>query len=90
MIKNDIRRIKVDTPVRLTQVTPEEEQQEKSDTRRARKGTHRYNTRSTVNHVTTFKNTPQNFKKDKTETSTTHIGSDYMAHKQPKKDKISV
>ena len=55
---------------------PREKQQGKSDIRRARKGTHKYNTRSKVNRVTTFKNTPQIFKKDTIDTLTTHIGSD--------------
>ena len=57
----------------------------KIDSRRARKGTHKNNTRSKLNHVTTFKNTPQVFKKDMIDTSTTHIGSDYIAHTYPKK-----
>ena len=38
----------------------------------------------------TFKNTPQNFKKDMIDTSTTHIGSDYIDHTEPKKDTITV
>ena len=53
--------------------------------RRTRKVTHKYITRSRVNHVTTFKNTPQMFKKDITDTSTTHIGSDYIDNTDPKK-----
>ena len=52
---------------------------------RSRKGTHKYNTRSKVNHVITFKNTPQIFKKDMTDTSTTHIGSYYISKTEPKK-----
>ena len=56
----------------------------------ARKGTHKYNTRSRVNHVTTFKNTPQMFKNDMTYTSTTNIVSDYIAHTYAKKDTIKV
>ena len=50
-------KIKADRPVTLPHVTPEEKQQENSVIRRARKGTHRYITRSKVHHVTTFKNT---------------------------------
>ena len=65
-------------------MTPEKKQQEKSVIRRARTGTHKYNTRSKVNHVTTFKNTPQMLKKYMTDTSTTHIGSDYIAKKDLK------
>ena len=40
--------------------------------------------------MTTFKNTPQMFKKDMTDTSTTHIGSYYIARKYAKKDTIIV
>ena len=79
-------KIKADTPVPLTHVIPDGKQQGKRDIRRARKGTHKYNTRSRVNHVTTFKNTPQNFKKDMIDTSTTHIGSDYIDHTDPPND----
>ena len=43
-----------------------------------------YNTRSKVNHVTAFKNTPQMFKKYMTDTSKTHIVSDYIDHTYPK------
>ena len=68
----------------------ERKQQENSDIRRARKGTHKYNTRSKVNHVTTFKNTPQMFKKNIIDTSTTHIGSDYIYIIEPKRDTITV
>ena len=49
-----------------------------------------YNTRSKVNHVTTFKNSPQMFKRDMTDTSTTHIGSDYIDKIDSKKDTITV
>ena len=42
----------------------------------ARKGKHKYNTRSRVNHVKTFKNKPKMFKIDTTDTSKTHIGTD--------------
>ena len=59
-------RLKADTPVPLQYVNPEKKQQEKSVIIRARKFTHKYNTRSKVNHVTAFKNTPQMFKKDMT------------------------
>ena len=69
-------KIKADTPVPLPNATPEKKQQGKSHIIRTRKYTHNYNTRSRVNHVTTFKNTPQMFKNDLTDTSTTHIGSD--------------
>ena len=69
---------------------PEEIQQGKIDIRRVRKGTQKYNTQSTVNHVTTFKNTPQMFKYDMIDTSTTHTGSDYIAHTDPKRDTITV
>ena len=48
----------------------------KSDIRRAKKGTHKYNTRSGVNHVTTVKNPPKTFKMDVTDTAKTHIVSD--------------
>ena len=57
---------------------------------RARKGTHKYNNRSKVNHVTTFKNTPQMFKKYMTDTSTTSIVSDYISKTPPSKDTITV
>ena len=79
----------MNTPVLLPHVIPEGKQQGKSDIRRARKVTHKYNTRSRVNHVTTFKNTPQIFKNDMTDTSTTNIGSDYIDHTDPKKDTIT-
>ena len=48
-------KIKSDTPVSLPHVIPEGKKQGKSDIIRARKVTHKYNTRSRVNHVTTFK-----------------------------------
>ena len=66
-------KIKADTPEPLPHVIPEKKQQEKSDIKISRKGTHEYNNRSKVNHVTTFKNTPQIFKKDMTDKSTRHI-----------------
>ena len=72
-------KIKADTPVPLTHVNPE-----------GRKGTYKYNTMSKVKHVTTFKNTPQIFKKDMTDTSTTHIGSNYIAKTDPQKDTITM
>ena len=56
----------------------------------ARKGAHKYNIRSRVNHVTTFKNTPKVFKMDTPDTSKIHIGSDYIDHKDPQKDIITV
>ena len=40
--------------------------------------------------MTTFKNTPQMFKTDMTDTSTTHIGSEYIAKIDPKRDTITV
>ena len=69
---------------------PRLKKQENSVIKRARKGTHKYNTRSKVNHVTTFKNTPQMFKKDMKNTSTTHIESEYIAKTDPKKGTITV
>ena len=69
---------------------PEIEKQESSDIRRARKCTHKYNTSSKVNHVTTFKDTPQIFKTDMADTSATHIGSDYMAKTDPQNNTITV
>ena len=68
-------RIKADKTEPLSHVIPENKQQENSDIRRSRKGTHKYNTKSKVNHVTTFKNTTKVFKKYMTDTSRTHIGS---------------
>ena len=68
--------IKADTPVPIPHVIPKGKQQGKSNIIRAIKVTHKYNTRYRVNQVTTFKNTPQMFKKDMTETSRTHLGSD--------------
>ena len=72
-------KIKEDTPLPLAHVNPE-----------GRKGTYKYNSRSKVNHVTTFKNTSQIFKTYMTDTSTTHIGLDYIAKTDPQKDKITV
>ena len=83
-------KIKADTPEPPTHVIPEKKQQEKSDTIRARRGTHKYNNRSKVNNVTTFKNTTQMFKNDMIDTSKTHIGSDYISYTEPKKDTIKV
>ena len=40
--------------------------------------------------MTTFKNTPQMSKKDMTDTSTTHIGSEYIYKTEPQKDTITV
>ena len=68
-------RIKADTPEPHQHVISEGGEQGKSNIRRARKGTDKYNTRSKVNHVTTFKNTPQMFRNYITEKSTAHIGS---------------
>ena len=69
---------------------PKGEKQENIDIRRTRRGTYKYITRSRVNHMTTFKNKPQMFKKYMTYTSTTHIGSDYIYHTDPKKDTITL
>ena len=58
-----------------------------------RTGTHKYNTRSStkrVKHVTTFKNTPNVFKMDAIDTFKTHIGTDYIARIDPKRDTITV
>ena len=77
-------KIKADTPVPLTYATPEKKQKEMGVIRRERKGTHKYSTRSKVNHVTTFKNTPQMFKNDMTDKSTTHVGSYYIYKTYPK------
>ena len=59
----------------------------------ARTGKHKYNIRSStkrVTHVTTFKNTPNMFLMDATDTLKTHIGTDYIAGIDPKKDTITV
>ena len=80
--KNEIIK-KADTPGPMPHVIPEKKQQEKSVTRGERIGKPKYNTRSKVNHVKTIKITPQIFKKDMADTSTTHIGSDYIAKKYP-------
>ena len=66
-------------------MTPEKKQQENSVIRRERNGTHTYNTRSKVNHVTKFKNITQMFKKDMTEKSTTHICPNYISKTKTKK-----
>ena len=78
-------KIKSDTTEPQPHVIPEEKKKEKSDIRMARKGTHKYNTRSRVNHVKTFKNTPKMFKMDTTDTSKTHIGTDYIVSTDSKK-----
>ena len=83
-------KIKEYTPEPHPHVILDREQLGKSDVRRSIKGTYMYNTRSKVNYVTTFNNTPQMFKNDMTDTSTTHIGSDYIAHTGPKKDTITL
>ena len=64
--------------------------QVKSDIGMARKVTQKYNTRSRVNHVTTFKNTPKMFKMYTEDTSKTHIGTYYISQTDPKKDTITV
>ena len=53
-----------------------------------RNGSHKYNTRSItkkVNHVTIFKTAPNMFKTDAAGKITTHKGTDYLAHTEPKK-----
>ena len=40
--------------------------------------------------MTTFNNTLKMFKIDTTDTLKTHIGTDYIAHTEPKKDTIIV
>ena len=67
---------KVDTSVPLPHVIPEEGKKETSDTRRSRKGTHKYNTRSRVNHVTISKNSHKMFKMDVTDIAKAHTVSD--------------
>ena len=55
--------------------------------------THKYNTRSItkrVNHVTTFKNTPNMFEMETTDTLKTHIGKYYIARIETKKYAITV
>ena len=56
-------KIKTDTQEPHPHVTPERKTTGKIEIIRARKCTHTYNTRSKVNHVTTFKNIPKMFKK---------------------------
>ena len=71
--KMRIGRIKADTPDPQTNVIPEVEKTSKSDTIVKRTGTHKYKTRSStkrVNHVTTFKNSPNMFKIDAAEKKT--------------------
>ena len=77
-------KIKADKTEPLPHVIIEGKQQENSDIRRTRKSTHKYNTRSKVNHVTTFNNTPQMFKKNITYIATTHIGLYYISKTDPK------
>ena len=88
--KMRFEKIKVDKPVPLSHVIKEGKQQGKSDIIRVRTVTHNYNTRSRVNHVTTFNNTPQLLKNDMTNRSTTHVVLDYIAHTYTKKDTIKV
>ena len=83
-------KMKVDTSGPQPHVIPEVEKQRESDIRMAIKGTHKYNTRSIFNHVTTFMNTSKMFKMDMTDTSKTHIGSDYIDHTDPQKYTITV
>ena len=66
--KTRFGKIKAFTPELHPHVIPEVEKQGKSDIRMARKVTHKYNTRSRVHHVTTFKNKPKMFKIDTTDT----------------------
>ena len=84
--KTGFEKIKADTPVTLSHVITEGKQNKKIDIRRTRKGTHKYNTRSRVNHVTTFKNAPQMFKKGYER----HINNKYRlrlhcSHRHPKR-----
>ena len=88
--QNDIWKIKSGYTKTTAPCDPRGGETGKSDTRRARKVKHKYNTRSKVNHVKIFKNTPQILKKDMTDTSTTQIGSDYISNINPKKDTITV
>ena len=78
----------MDTPVPIFHVIPEVNQEEKIDSIRASKIIQNYNTRSRVSYVTRFKKTPQMCKKEMTDTSTTQIGSTYIAHTYPRKDTI--
>ena len=58
-----------------------------------RSGPHNYNNRSItkrVNHVTTFITAPKTFKMDAEEKMTTHMGTDYLAYIDPRKDTITV
>ena len=66
--KNIFGKIKADTPEPHPHMIPDVVKQVESDMRMARKVTHQYNTRSRVNHVTTFKNTPKMFKMDTADT----------------------
>ena len=81
------------TPEAQPRVIPEVKKTQKNDIRMYRNGQHNYNTRSStkkVNHVTTFKTAPNMFKMGVTEKVTTHIGTDYLAHIDPRKDTITV
>ena len=54
---------------------------------------HKYNTRSStnkVNHVKTFRTAPNIFKVGAAEKMTKHIGKEYLAHIDPRKDRITV
>ena len=86
--KMRLGKIKADTPEPQTHVIPEVGKTGKSDIRMARTDTHRYNTRSStkrVNHVTTFKNTPNMYKMNTIDTLRTYIGTYYIARTDPKK-----
>ena len=61
-----------------------------SDIIGAIKGKYNYNSRSRVNHVKTFKNTPKMFKIDMADTEKKQIGSEYISHTDPKIDTITV
>ena len=86
-------KIKVDTSEPQPHMVPEVEKPQKSDIRVKITGTHNYKTMAStkrVNHVTTFKNTPNMFKMDAEERIKTHIGIDYLARIDPKKHRIVV
>ena len=79
---------KGDTQEPQPHLIPEMEKLEKRDIGMARTGTHKYNTRSStkrVNHMTTFKNTPNMFKMDTVDTLKTNIGTDYIGSTDPPK-----
>ena len=91
--KNENWKIKADTTDPRPRVIPEVEKPQKSDIRLKVTSTYKYKTSSStkrVNHVTTFKNAPNIFKMEAIEKIKTHIGTDYLARIDPKKDTIAV